>query len=278
MPYLNLNGERIYYALHRNGSNGVPVLLIHGAGENHLVWPIGLRRLPESIVYAIDLPGHGKSEGRSYSSIDQYADWISSFMEAAQIDHAILIGHSMGGAIAQLCALSHPDRIDGLVLIATGAKLRVAPQLLQLVASDFGAAVHLVNHWIWGAETPAGIKQLGKQQLLQIEPKVLLDDYLACDAFDVRARLPEVHAPALIITGEADQMTPLKHAVFLEQQLPQARLVAVPQAGHMVMLEAAEVVTRAVDEFVSEVVTKAAQDSAKLRSSTSRIFCAACAR
>jgi len=258
MPDLDLNGERIYYALHRNRSNGVPALLIHGAGENHLVWPIGLRRLPESIVYAIDLPGHGKSTGRGCSSIEEYVAWIVSFMEAVQLDHAILIGHSMGGAIAQVCALRHPDRVSGLVLVATSAKLRVAPQLLRLVKSDFGAAVDLVNQWVWGAETSVAIKQLGKQQLLQIESETLLADYRACDAFDVRDRLPEISAPALIIAGEADQMTPLKHAVFLEQQLPQARLVAIPQAGHMVMIEAADVVTRAVEEFVSKIVTRSA--------------------
>lgn len=258
MPYLDLNGERIYYALHRNRSDGVPVLLIHGAGENHLVWPAGLRRLPEAVVYAIDLPGHGKSAGRGYTTIEEYADWLVAFMEAARLDRSILIGHSMGGAIAQLCGLKHPDRVSGLVLVATSAKLRVAPQLLQLAESDFVAAVDLVSQWEWGPLTPAEIKQLGKEQSLQIRPEVLLDDYRACDAFDVRDPLLEITAPVLIIAGEADQMTPLKHAVFLAEHLPHARLVTIPQAGHMVMLEAAEVVTRAVEEFVREVAWRPA--------------------
>ncbi len=258
MPYLDLNGERIYYALHRNRSNGIPVLLIHGAGENHLVWPIGLRRLPGTIVYAIDLPGHGKSTGRGCSTIEEYADWIVAFMEAVQLDRTILIGHSMGGAIAQLCAIQYPEQVSALVLIATGAKLRVAPQLLQLVESDFVAAVDLVSQWEWGPLVPDEIKQLGKQQLLQIGPEILLDDYRACDAFDVRDRLSEINAPALIIAGEADQMTPLKHAVFLEQRLPHARLVTIPQTGHMVMIESAEIVARTVEEFVGEIASRSA--------------------
>lgn len=258
MPYLDLNDERIYYALHRNRSNGVPVLLIHGAGENHLIWPAGLRRLPDAVVYAIDLPGHGKSTGRSYLTIEGYTDWMVSFMEAARLDRAILIGHSMGGAIAQLCGLKHPGRVSGLVLVATSAKLRVAPQLLQLAESDFSAAVDLVSQWVWGPLTLAEIKQLGKQQLLKIRPEILLDDYRACDAFDVRDHLHEITAPVLSIAGETDQMTPLKHAVFLAEHLPHARLVTIPQAGHMVMLEAAEVVTRAVEEFVREVAWRPA--------------------
>jgi pimeloyl-ACP methyl ester carboxylesterase len=253
MPYLDLNGERIYFALHYNRSDGVPVLLIHGAGENHLIWPAGLRRLLDTVVYAIDLPGHGKSTGRGRSTIEEYADWVVSFMEAVRLDQAILIGHSMGGAIAQLVGITYPDRVTGLVLVATGAKLRVAPQLLQLAEDDFGAAVELVSRWEWGALTPDEIKQLGKQQLLQIGPTILLNDYRACDAFDMRERLPAIAAPVLIVAGEADQMTPLKHALFLAEQLPQAHLVIVPHAGHMVMLETAEVVTRAVEEFVREV-------------------------
>ena len=142
------------------------------------------------------------------------------------------------------------------MLVATGAKLRVAPQLLQLAESDFVAAVDLVSQWEWGPLVPDEIRQLGKQQLLQIDRQVLLDDYRACDAFDVRDRLSEISAPTLIIAGEADQMTPLKHAAFLAEQLPHARLVTVPQAGHMVMMEAAEIVTRAVAEFVGEIANR----------------------
>src|SRR5512140_2077141 len=258
MPSLDLNGERIYYALHRNRSGEVPVLLIHGAAENHLIWPAGLRRLSAASVYAIDLPGHGRSSGPGYSTIVEYTDWVVSFMEVARLDRAILIGHSMGGAIAQLCALKHPDLFSGLVLVATSARLRVAPQLLQLSENDFVAAVDLVSQWEWGPLTSPEIKQLGKQQLLKIRPEILLDDYRACDAFDVRDRLHEITAPVLIIAGEADQMALLKHATFLAEHLPHARLVSISQAGHMVMLEAAEVVTRAVEEFVGALVSRPA--------------------
>jgi pimeloyl-ACP methyl ester carboxylesterase len=142
--------------------------------------------------------------------------------------------------------------------VATSAKLRVAPQLRQWVESDFGAAVDLVSQWEWGPLVPDDIRHLGKQQLLQIGPPVLLDDYRACDAFDVRDRLAEINAPTLIIAGEADRMTPLKHAAFLAEQLPHARLVTIPQAGHMVMLEAADIVTRAAAEFVRQLASPAA--------------------
>jgi pimeloyl-ACP methyl ester carboxylesterase len=252
MPYLELNGERIYYALQRNQVDGVPVMLLHGAGENHLVWPIGLRRLPGTIVYSIDLPGHGKSAGVGRSTIAHYANWVVSFLDALHIPAALFIGHSMGGAIAQQLALTHSDRVTALVLVATSAKLRVAPQLLELAQNDFPAAVELVSEWEWGPTAPAEIKELGKQQLLTNSPAVMLDDYRACDTFDVREQVKTITAPTLIIAGEADRMTPLKYAAFMAEQIPQAHLCAVPEAGHMVMLEAARLVTQVVLDFLRE--------------------------
>ena len=250
MPYLDLDGERSYYAVHRNQADGAPVLLIHGAGENHLVWPIGLRRLPGTIVYAIDLPGHGKSTGAGRSTIADYAEWLMLFLEARRVPAAVFIGHSLGGAIAQQLALTHPDRTAALVLVATGAKLRVAPQLLELAQNDFPAAVALVSRWEWGPAANEELKQLGQQQLLANTPAVLLNDYRACDAFDVREKLKTIIAPTLIIAGEVDQMTPLKHATFLAGQIPQARLSVMPEAGHMVMLEAADRVTQVIADFL----------------------------
>jgi pimeloyl-ACP methyl ester carboxylesterase len=252
MPYLDLNGERIYYALHRNQADGVPALLIHGAGENHLVWPIGLRRLPGTIVYAVDLPGHGKSTGAGRSTIADYAAWAISILDMLHISAAIFIGHSMGGAVAQQLALAHPDRTTALVLIATSAKLRVAPQLLELARNDFPAAVELVSAWEWGPTAPEAIKERGRQQLLTNSPRVMLDDYRACDAFDVREQVKNIAAPALIVSGEADCLTPLKYATFLAEQIPQSRLCAVPEAGHMVMLEAAAAVAQAVIDFLRD--------------------------
>ncbi|HZY44575.1 MAG TPA: alpha/beta fold hydrolase, partial [Anaerolineae bacterium] len=107
MPYLDLNNERIYYALYRGEL--IPsrsIILIHGAGENHLVWPAGLRRLPDSTVYAIDLPAHGKSTGNGRDSINGYVAWLKIFLDALKIQRAFIVGHSMGSAIAQMFALT----------------------------------------------------------------------------------------------------------------------------------------------------------------------------
>lgn len=254
MPYLDLNTLRVYYALHRNRLiGGVPVVLVHGAGESHLSWPAGLRRLPDATVYALDLPGHGKSTGDGCNSIKDYAAWLAQFLDGINAPRAIIVGHSMGGAIAQLFALTHPNRAAGLVLIATGSKLRVAPQLLDWSLSDVPAAAELVSRWQWGPNVPEQIVRLGKQQVLANRPVVLHNDYLACDSFDVRERVRDIKAPTLIVAGTVDQLTPIKYATFMAEQIRDARLVSVPDAGHMVMIEAEQIVAYAVEQFVREV-------------------------
>jgi len=254
MPYLDLNNERIYYALTRSRlSGGLPIVLIHGAGENHLAWPAGLRRLSDATVYAVDLPGHGKSTGAGRTTVKDYADWLATPLDRLGTGPAILIGHSMGGAIAQLMALNHPARVAGLVLIATGAKLRVSPLLLELAQRDLAATAEWVSHAEWGSNVPEQIIRLGKQQMMTNRLDVIRGDYVACDAFDVRDRLRQIKAPTLIISGTADQLTPIKFATFMAENIPDARLVPVPDAGHMVMIEAEAIATIEVENFVREV-------------------------
>ena len=99
MPYLELTNERIYYALHRGKDGGtLPLLLIHGAGENHLAWPAELRRVPGVDVYAIDLPGHGQSSGLGCTAIEYYTAWLAALLDAL---HA-LESMKTGGEIVDL--------------------------------------------------------------------------------------------------------------------------------------------------------------------------------
>ncbi|MGC8838661.1 MAG: alpha/beta fold hydrolase [Anaerolineae bacterium] len=254
MPWLRIpdTGERLFYALHRAEGARAEVVLIHGAGGSHVHWPAALRRLPGATVYALDLPGHGRSEGEGRQSLGAYRDAVRAFLEAAALERAVLVGHSMGGAIALEVALRYPRRLAGLVLVGSGARLRVAPALLQALREDYPRAVENLVQWLFAEGAPEQTRRAARRQLLEANPRVVYGDFLACDAFDVMAELPQVETPTLVVCGTEDRMTPLKYSEYLAAHIPGARLEVIPGGGHMVMLEQPEPVARAVSAFLEE--------------------------
>jgi pimeloyl-ACP methyl ester carboxylesterase len=251
MSYVTIAGERTFYALYQGDVAGKRnLVLVHGAGGSHLDWPAPLRRLKGANVYALDLPGHGRSEGPGRSSITAYRDFLLAFLDALGLERATVVGHSMGGGIALAFALHYPDRLAGLILVGSGARLRVAPAILTGILPDFEATVDLILDYAFGPGATEQLKRLGRQRLLKTPPQVLHGDYAACDAFDVMERLGEVRCPTLVICGTADRLTPPKYAIYLRDHIPGAELVLVDAAGHMVMLEKPEIVARAISKFI----------------------------
>lgn len=252
-PYLSIPASPcsqdalLYYV--RSG-RGVPVLLIHGAGGNHLVWPAALRRLPGAAVYALDLPGHGRSSGAGRERVEEYACDVVSLMDGLGLAQAVLVGHSMGGAVAQMVALEYPERVAGLALVGTGARLRVAPAILEGIEENFVQVVSLLDAWGWGAGADPRLVAAGRRMMLRAEPRVLLGDFRACDHFDVRERVGEIRAPTAVITGAEDVMTPPKYGQWLAERIPGAHFVLVPGAGHMVMLERPAEVAAAIQPLL----------------------------
>jgi len=252
MPYAELDTGKLFYAQSRGHGPSAPTLvLLHGAGGSHLHWPAELRRLPGVTVYALDLPGHGRSDGPGCDSVAAYVAALIGFLDATATERAVLVGHSMGGAISQMTALTHPGRVAGLVLVGTGARLRVAPAILDGILDNFDAAIDLVTRFAWAKDAPQELTRRGRQMMAQTPPDVIHGDFAACDAFDVMQRLGEIDAPTLVITGTADLLTPHKYGAFLAEHIPNARLVTVEGGGHMMALEQPGPVARAVAEFIS---------------------------
>lgn len=251
MPHITTNTGRLYLADHRKTDSPYrPVLLIHGAGGSHLDWPAGLRRLPQANAIALDLPGHGKSDPPGRSSIDAYAQDVIALLDALELDRVILAGHSMGGAIAQTLALSTPQRVAGLILVGTGARLRVHPDILDRVRTEPEAVAALLKDWMWGPGTPDEMRQIGYQQMLQTPPDVTYGDYLACNGFNLMDRLGDIQAPALVIGGSEDRMTAPKYAEYLRDNIPRAALIMVEGGGHMMALEQPAVVLAAIERWL----------------------------
>lgn len=232
-----------------------PIVLIHGAGGTHLHWSPQARRVPGQRIYAIDLPGHGKSGGVGSQSIDEYARNVVNFLDELKISTAVIVGHSMGSAIALKLALDFPKRVIGLGLVGSGARLRVAREILDGASSAaaFPAVVKLVNDMAFGSSVSPRLKELAAQRMAEIRPSVLYGDFVACDGFDVMSRLSEISAPTLILCGAKDALTPVKYSEYLRGHIAGARLVTFPGAGHMVMLEQPEPFAKALSDFVDGI-------------------------
>jgi pimeloyl-ACP methyl ester carboxylesterase len=248
---------KLYYSQHcESGTENPPLILIHGAAGTHLYWPPEIRRLSGYCVFAPDLPGHGKSSALDgQQTIDDYVRYLLQWLESIQIRRAVFIGHSMGGAIALSLAINHPEYVVALGLISSGARLRVNPDVLKFAADSttYIKSLDLLVSCSFSADAAPRLVQLASKHLLETRHSVFLGDMQACDRFDVMDQLSEVIQPTLVVCGEEDQMTPTRYAQYLSSSIPNAQLLTIPNAGHMVMLEQPVRVADGLLAFLNEI-------------------------
>jgi pimeloyl-ACP methyl ester carboxylesterase len=113
--------------------------------------------------------------------------------------------------------------------------------------------IDTIIQWSFSLDAPADLTRLASRRMAEVSPGVLYNDFLACNAFDLTARLAEIRCPTLVICGAQDKMTPPNQAQYLAAQIPVSRLEVVPHAGHMVMLEQPFTVAEILTRFLSEI-------------------------
>ncbi len=242
---------------------------VHGSGMTGSVWDPLRQLFPESV--ALDLPGH--SGGECLAGIEEYARWLKSRLQddaeelvsnnaesqepknGGSSSGAVIIGHSLGAGVALQLALDSPESIRALVLIGSGARLRVMPALLESLQTQTEAGDETISDGVLSMTRliEASHRDKINQSMQRNGASVLLSDLRACDQFDVLDRIHEIKLPVLLICGEQDIMTPPKYSEFLEQQLPDARFERVKNASHMVFAEKADETARLIRSFLSEL-------------------------
>ncbi|GHO45437.1 alpha/beta fold hydrolase [Ktedonospora formicarum] len=235
-----------------------PLIFIHGSGDNASVWHAQhayFRRGKEQVV-ALDLPGHGsRPDTLPYeTNVLNYAQATYSIIkEELGLQQPVVVGHSLGGAIALTLAAMHGPELAGLVLVGSGARLRVHPALLEEARSTPVEACQRLTEL---ALTPAHITALAPSLLGKKDPNdrnMLYRDLSACNTFDIMAQLPEITLPTLIICGEEDRLTPPKYSTYLQQHLSRSTLRILPDAGHYVMYEQPEATNQAIAEWLQTI-------------------------
>jgi pimeloyl-ACP methyl ester carboxylesterase len=246
---LILDGKRVFAGTGGRGfDTSLPaVFLLHGAGMDHSVWAMQARWLAHHgrTVLALDLPGHGGSDGPPLSTIETMAHGVLEVAAALEIEQLRLVGHSMGALVALAAAAHAGTQCDGLALLGLTPEMKVHPDLLAAARAGEHRAIDLMVSWSLplasqlGANPAAGLRVgATMMRLLERGAGSLGSDLAACDAYrGATAAAGEVKAASLLILGGADRMAPSRAAVAFAQRLPGGRTTLLPGIGHMMMLE-----------------------------------------
>lgn len=240
-----------------------PVLVfLHGAGNDHTYWGMQARFFAHHgfSVLVPDLPGHGRSDGPVPVTIEDYADWLWRFLDAAGAQTAALAGHSMGALIALAAAARAPARMRALVLAGPADHMQVHPDLLAATAANDPAAWDLITDWGFGKSAHKGGHQApglwfrggGRALLASGPPDVLGAGMAACNAWEgALDAAGRVTCPTLLLLGGADRMTPPRASKGLQAAISGVRVEILPGAGHMMTVERPNESIDAIYEFLN---------------------------
>lgn len=227
------------------------LVFIPGAGSNSIVWHYQAEYFPDSIL--VNLPGH--PDDNPCISLDEYAVWLNQYLVSAGCNDIVLVGHSMGGALALTYTLKYPDIPIGLVLIGTLGKSRSNPRFLKMIE----AGINNPSSWIDKFVTPhykkvaPWLRERVITEIARSGARVQLNDFLCCDNFNVLDKVHTVKVPTLIICGSEDTMTPVKYSRYLADQINRAKFVVIDGGTHVVFMEKPDEVNKAVTEFLHTI-------------------------
>jgi pimeloyl-ACP methyl ester carboxylesterase len=246
--------SKIHYLRGANLNKDHPtILMIHGAGQTSKTWENQFEILRDQAKFntiILDLPGHGKSIGPACRSINEYKNFLKNFCDELDLKNLILVGHSMGGGIAQVYAIDHRQSISSLILVATGSRLRVAIETLNLVKTAYETFCKIAPSRAFASSSPNELKEDFRNELLNTKPEVVYQDFIACDEFNIMDELERIGVRTLIISGDQDILTPVKYGEYLHEKIKNSSLYIIKDAGHFMMKEKPHEFNRVLMNFL----------------------------
>ena len=243
------------------------IVFVHGALNDHSVWTLLARWFAHHghAVLAVDLPGHSGSAGPALASVEALAEWLLALLDAAGIERAAFVGHSMGSLVALEAASKAPARATQLVMVATAYPMAVSKALFDAAEGDACAAIDSVNAFSHstmagkpsypgpGSWLHGGNRALMRRMQSGAAGNLFLDDFRVCDRYRRGLEAAaQVTCPATLVLGEDDHMTSPTQTAELAAAL-RAEVCRLP-AGHAVMAEAPELVLAALRKALAQPV------------------------
>ena len=246
---VNIKGRSVAY---EEAGSGKSIVFVHGACENSSFWNHQRMLSDHYRVITLDLPGHGRSQGLdSDILVKSYSEIVSEFVAMVCPDKAVLVGHSMGGAIALLNAIEHSQNLKAAVIVSSGAKLGVLPSIREGLRVRFEVTViAVVGPRQFSSKTNLDTIRFVTNEILKCNSYIAAADYEACNSFDVRQKLRSINLPILIMAGEEDKMTPVPCSTYLKENIPKSKLVVLRDASHLPMIERPADFNRHLNEFL----------------------------
>lgn len=261
--YTEVNGQKAFFS---NGNGTIRpdqpnVAFVHGAGMDHSVWTLPARYFARHgyNVYALDLPGHGRSAGQPLASVGGMSDWLQAALAALGVGVTAVVGHSMGSLVALDFAARYAGNVRALALLGTSTPMPVTGALLDAARENRHDAIDMANAWSHsnfgqrgGNENPGICMTMSGQRLLERSgPGVFFADLNACDEFAGGESLASrVKADTLVIVGNQDRMTAPVNALKVAALIPGAKVVRLEPCGHAMLSEQPNAVLDALATIV----------------------------
>ena len=233
------------------------ILLMHGSGLSHIVWSLHEQFYSSQgfNVLAVDLPGHGDSEGPSLSSIQEISDWVKDLANELNLKKINFIGHSQGCLVGIDFASRYPELIERLVLVAGSYKLPVNQDLLDLAEAGDEKALLLMMKWGYeGSKAFIGGNPVKKiiNSTREIR-EILYVDLRACNNYKSgKDSLEKINCSTLCIFGDLDKMVPLEVGNKMAEKIKNSKVKVITNCGHMIIFERAFEMRKSVIEFLKK--------------------------